>query len=333
MRVVAEIKCLHSDLQNPRSPHHQRAELFLRRDRDRLDVVGKVDNLDRSQEYSDVYRSVSIPSSYCTWSHLRDQADKPRVGMASHQHPDFDGVIGSYERGAALDGYLRASGGKRLAELALEAGNAHLRGQEVIDGKACHVVEAAHPQYGAITLWLSEEGGEVLMRKARFLKGANHLGYDGQPLSKSLLDLYDGVVDNVKFRSFGEATVPVSGRYTFTAAGKLYNGKGTMECSYVRTEIDPNPSFEGTDAFIIDLPNGSPVTNLDDRDSGVAYVWSDGKIVPASDYVAANATFNWGANKGRLIAALAIAALLLATGAFLWLKRRQPPEKKMPATT
>jgi hypothetical protein len=136
----------------------------------------------------------------------------------------------------------------------------------------------------------------------------------------------------VKFSRVGEATVPVSGRYTITTARQLSNNRKIIEeCTFTRTEIVLNPSFEGTDAFVIDLPNGAFVSNLDDRESGVAYVWHNGKMVPASDYEAPEATWTWGQSQGRLIAALVISGALLGAGAWLWLKRRKRPEANTPS--
>jgi hypothetical protein len=86
-------------------------------------------------------------------------------------------------------------------------------------------------------------------------------------------------LDQVTIVPIGDTFAPVAGRFTRT----MWFGDVRLFAvnSYKRTEINLKPRFEGTDAFLTDLPEGAIVNNMADQTSGVQYEWRGGKAMPA----------------------------------------------------
>jgi hypothetical protein len=92
------------------------------------------------------------------------------------------------------------------------------------------------------------------------------------------------------------------------------------EYIYQRTKFDPAPNLSEGD-FNIDLPNGMRIVNEDDPNSGVAYEWHDGKVVPAYSDFFVSAEGKWHARSLLLVLFWIVIGVVLI-GVLLWRIRR-----------
>jgi hypothetical protein len=154
----------------------------------------------------------------------------------------------------------------RTVESAQGMDKVSLRSQtELINGSACHVVDASNGRQ-RFTLWIDPEHG-YHVAKAEYEESGSR-----KRLSSSFGD--------VRFEKHGDVWVPMEGtvRQRWLKDDKLVS-EGTMQIK--RTSIDLHPDFAAVGAFVADLPNG---TNIHVYEApGVRHVWQNGQIVPFVD--------------------------------------------------
>jgi hypothetical protein len=273
-------------------PRDQRAETFIRRDGDRLDVSLRYLFPEKSE-----FKNRSQRSRMVIWKEISvwyfcplARVQPPRAGIVKYDWADCFTALGLNEvTGGPLDGYFPPLGTHRVAEIMAEAASLRLRRKEAVGGTPCKVVEA-RTRHGTYAMWIAESKG-FLPLKASYEIGPDDLHdfTDDRPFSEVAIPTPDGqnhagsrasgILDEVTVTRIGDAFVPVAGKFTRTdwySDVRLF-----VVNSYKRTEIDINPHFEGTDAFVTDLPEGARLTNLADQTSGVRYEWRGGKAVPA----------------------------------------------------
>ncbi len=228
--------------------------------------------------------------------------------------------------GSILEGYMNKIDGKCLADLVLEADDVSTRGVESINGFPCIRI-FSKTRYGSVELWLDEKNG-YLPRQYVFRKSADDFYSDGQKLRES--DFWWEGQSNIKgvFRSEDSRILDrveigkeaglffiKSGR--IIASSSLSNGNNSSyETTYKRTKFDPTPNFSEND-FKIDLPNGMSIYNEDDPNSGVAYEWQDGRIVPAYSDFSASTEGKWSKTSGFLVFIWLVGGIVLLA-ASLW---------------
>ncbi|MGE5608879.1 MAG: hypothetical protein ACM359_06480 [Bacillota bacterium] len=176
---------------------------------------------------------------------------------------------------APLDGYVVLTPwpqNGRTVETVQSMDNVSLRPEtEVINGAACHVIDASSGRQ-RFRLWIDPEHGYHIAKAEYEESGARKL------LSSSFGD--------VRFEKHGDLWVPVQGtvRMRWTKDNKLVS-EGTIQIK--RTSIDLHPDFAAVGAFVADLPNG---TNINVYEApGIKHVWQNGQIVPYVDATAVSA--------------------------------------------
>jgi hypothetical protein len=291
-QVSMRIKTVADEKLASGSTAHVQYETYIRRDGMRLDVRSQitpaVDDPMRSpaKRLCMVIKPPLCVSSSCPLS----KPDPPMAGIATDDWAQFFAVRGlSRFHGGPLDGYFPPSGTRRIADLMAESPTLYLVKDDQVDGAPCKVVEARTP-HGVYTMWL-EQGRGCLPRRVMYKLGPEDLhGYwDPIPFSQLLLPGPDGqehggteecgVLEGITYQPMGDALVAVSGKFTRVEChgpvrlGSVY--------SYTRSDIRLRPHFDGTDAFVSDLPEGARITNLMDSRSGVRYEWRRGKVVIA----------------------------------------------------
>jgi hypothetical protein len=191
--------------------------------------------------------------------------------------------------GGPLDGYFPSSRTIRVAELMAGAASLRVPGNESIGVTPCRVVEAK-TRYGTYRMWIAESMGYIPLKVSYEIGPDDFHGYgDGRRFSEVTIPSRDGqnlpgsrasgLLDEVTVERIGEAFIPVAGRFSKT---EWYSHVCVFTVnSYTRTAIDLRPGFEGTDAFVTDLPEGTIIQNEADPSSGVRYEWRGGKAVPA----------------------------------------------------
>jgi hypothetical protein len=279
----------------------QKDTFILRRDGDRLDVSGL---LKRSNSVQPVrYRFVINDGLLVSYNFLQNRAtQRPSSGMVGAVRPS--GMSERVERqlggillqgGRELDGYIPVTGAKHISDLLMDASELRIRGQESIDQVVCQVVVGTTP-YGGLAVWIAPDKGYHVL-KYQMERGADdqyaggrtfrqwHVQYTISGNPETLVGV-SCVLDGVEFLQKPDGLAPIAGR--LTNRHHLASGTDFVLTSAIRrTEVDLNPKFEGTDAFLIDLPEGVDLFNLDDQ-SGVKYLWRGGKAVKGFAYYKPN---------------------------------------------
>ena len=216
--------------------------------------------------------------------------EAPKVGIANYDWAGAFAAHGINEiTGGPLNGYLPPLDEHRVTEVMAQAADLRLRGAESIDGTVCKVVEA-QTRHGKYVLWIAESKGFLPLKVTYDIgPGDLHDYTDRQPFSEVTIFTPEGrktagarasgSLDQVTVAKVGDAFVAVSGRFSKTES------YGEIQLSNVNTykysDIRINPPFQGTDAFVTDLPAGARVNNMADQISGVKYEWREGRARPA----------------------------------------------------
>ena len=338
LRVVSE-----QDIRSPRTgaPRRHRWEWLIRRESDLIDTSGRHLLPDMDETVTMKYREVFTKQTFVGYNYRPAKSHGPSGALASNE-PQRHWTVFFFDdasQGVFLDGYLAGSSGKRVTDLALEGTQQEVMGQEAVQGTPCTKVES-RTAYGRIVLWIAETRGHLPF-KVLYEKGPEDLYQDkrisewpetpfgsidarGRPQATAQLVGYSAVVDDVRVSKIGDVYVPVAGREKETKKW-IKNGREAIseviETRTTRTDIEISPSFAGTDAFVTDLPNGAPVNNLEDQNSGIDYVWEHGKIVPVSAEFEGKAHGVWGGRALVVTVGWAVLGLVLVAIAVLLLWR------------
>jgi len=316
------------------SPTSSARELsfWLRRNHDLLDISAEIRGIRPDDSYIRKLRFVGT-KQFAMRYYFDPNQHRPRSGIARKATKDGERKRWLEMPGysAALDGCLPGTDATYTAQLLLDADDLSERSEEAVGGVACRVVSGSTP-YGRISLWIGPTKNciplkTVIEKKADDLFAGGHTlqeadlfdpaKYPGQSAARQLT-----ILDEVTVSETGGALAPVSGCLTIIT--NLTGGdKFTTSRTFRRAEVDYAPRFRDTDAFVIDLPNGSLVNYVDERDHGVQYQWRDGKVEPAFTHFTSGAEGARRAALGRrqvVLMALG-AATLLAIGVWLFLRR------------
>ncbi len=328
-RGVTEGRIQALDPQDQR-PLHQRQEFLFRRDGERVDVRGSIFFLDKRTNESLGYRDVVNKEYAVHYQYEYPKRKGPDEGFVSTNVVGNASIyVGSIAHSGPLDGNFLSSGRRRLAALLIDGGNYRLFGEEQIQNIPCKIVEGT-TRYGAITLWIAETKGFIPLKVVQE-KGPDDIFFNEKPLSEHpkhfkfnlALIRWSAILDEVRVSQIGQTFVPFGGRITENYFYERDRKEITV-CNYNRTEIDLNAHFEDSDAFVTDLPEGSPVTYEQEKDSGINYVWGKGKTVPGGvEYQGGRASGVWP--KRPVIITLAggvLGVLLLVIGGLLIFRKK-----------
>lgn len=268
LRCVSEMHGTHFE----DKPNHQRQELLIRIDGERIDIKGRHELLDKRQELSCIYRKTSDNGFLVTYSH-DIPVKRPNNGLARKLGSEgaaanLRAIRQDPASGNCLDGWA-IIGDRRLAQQLVDAGTCKVARSEDVAGTRCQVVEGTTP-LGTIVLWLAGDRGCVPLQFVLERVGeqipAKERAWRTTPIIRIASQL-----DRVEAEKMGDTWVPVRGR--LVDEFHLADGRfARAEHVYERSDIELSPDFSRTDAFSIDLPDGTIVTNLDDKASGVRYM-------------------------------------------------------------
>jgi hypothetical protein len=151
---------------------------------------------------------------------------------------------------------------------------------------ACSLVEATTP-YGMVRLWIAPslsylpvratltKGSEdilvdtALKVQPRFHSWPNNVHRTGWSMQVDCTEVAEQAGTHVQMKGhMSESTEFSDGR------------RDLVDLDFVRKDVVLDPHFPAS-AFETDLPDGAEITNMDDKDSGVHYVWKDGKVTRA----------------------------------------------------
>ena len=325
MHGVTDIEALASAEDRTNLPRRWRAEFWVRRDGLLFDASYTMLMLDKRQEASCRLRDVVNKEVYSSTGRALT-TKRAKSGITSTDTAKgFATAVMNEWLSMALDGYFM-SDGKRMAELMQDAADLRVAGEANVEGTACKIVEG-HTTHGFLRLWIAPAMGHTVHR-FECEKGPNDIHFEGLTVSQHGKKIgrplvgCSAVLDAVKVQKIGEVFFPFGGRLTewFIHADGVKVGS---VYTYQRTKVDLHPRFEGTNAFVVDLPDGTRVTNLDDRDSGMVYQLQKGKPVAVYREFTGDVKGSWPRvwKGARILGAVASVLAFIALAAWIVWRR------------
>jgi len=156
---------------------------------------------------------------------------------------------------------------------------------EEVEGYECYVLEAITKNHGYYKLWI-DPVHDFMIRKAIGKKEPGDM-YGSRPIPKDGSDRFNKTrqvqfeISNVKLEMVDGYVIPVEETMDMTTTmhpdGTEYRDRMVLS----RSNVKFHPDFEKIGAFVMDgIPDGTHMINFDPDDSGLAYEWRGGKIVP-----------------------------------------------------
>ncbi|MDO5554605.1 MAG: hypothetical protein Q4G68_12680 [Planctomycetia bacterium] len=278
-------------------------------------LEGEHTNNNKLQDQSDTYFLSTIDDHASVDYRVRNGEEAPQgASFSSNIEQAQQYCVYGTSYGFWLDGMIGFTGTDNIAAYLMKAGACSLEPDEVIDGISCKVIAAKTP-YGTFRLWL-DPAVECLFRKIEIHKGPSD---KGKPRSDDAFTEVDICLDQITIDSVQGSPLLTAGTYSWEGTEK---GGGLVQCKVTarRSDIDLSPAFHEKD-FVSELPAGTDIINLDDRDSGVQYVW-DGKK-PVAGYASLfGSPQRFAGNYLRLILMAVGFALILISVSIKIRKRR-----------
>ena len=212
--------------------------------------------------------------------------------------------------GFELDGYL--CGGVRFSDLMLmESGKVKYIGEKEIDGTVCQQIDA-DMEHGFFSVY-ADAKNNCAIRKAicekSFVRDAT-----------TPVESFTTILNNLQFKSIEGIDVPTSG--IIQAIRKDKDGRTYMsQNEFERENINLNPTFR-KDTFSADFLKGEVVSNIDDKESGIVYVWDGKKPVPGYTTLEGSAVMQGYAGYVRLLSML-LGIMLIAYALYRLLLRNK----------
>jgi len=232
-------------------------------------------------------------TGYSNWVFEKEGLDHIRNKRLIMSHTDRDKhelVKKKLPSGILHEGVLPGDN-KSLADIIRAADTARVRaGTERIGDSDCYVIEAKGDN-GRYTVWLDPQHGYHIARvKAEktvgdIVWGNNRLSGTEEHKDPSDKDPNNFIastaghqvtVDDVSFKKIEGVWAPVEAvtqvRISFT------NGDATRWKTHLRIlEVDLNPDFDATDAFVANIPDGTTIIMPEAR--GIRYTYRGGQLV------------------------------------------------------
>jgi len=224
--------------------------------------------------------------------------------------------------GFEMDSYV--SDGIRLPDLMLlEPDKVKYVGEEEVNGFFCKQIDA-DTKYGLLSVYVDTRNGYTICRAVSKI-GQHTLLYSGNMWlqDQSQTESFTRTLNNFEFRLI--EGVNLSTRGDFHVFRKDKNGHTCMsKHEFERENIDLNPVF-GKDTFSADFLKGEVVSNMDDTESGVVYVWDGTKPIPGYTMLEGGA-FMQGYAGFRRLSFMLLTILLIAIALYRILRRRKKHE-------
>ncbi len=286
----------------------QRTSYWVRRRGQDVDSIGQIDFDGAMVSESARTRAIIADQRFIELSESLDgSVQKPRIaGFSDDIEQYFGRTIGTPQHGGFLEGLCY--GRQRLLARLLESGGGTFLRSEEIDGTPCDVVEG-EDRYGKVILWIAPELEYCVMKLVLDTTDTDGERYE---------------IRDVRTANSSGAIVPVYAKLVREyGLGKSRAPHETIVYQATREDIDFAPTFsESPTAFVLEMNEGQSITNWDRPESGLGYVWRDGKIRPAeADFqMAVEPRFRYS----RWVLLTLVVGILLIVGANQ-LKNREAP--------
>lgn len=289
-------------------PKKRLIEANIRRDNGRLDTIANQKlsyASDSRKQRSTERKRRKILDNNEGMTYSTSNGNPPKYVLIDNRDPDgfTGGLNGLIDSGRFLDGYTPGHPSFSIPE-AMREGGLRLRDEmEVVDGHKTYVLEAKN-QYGEKILWIDPEFGfnprRIIMRRtANTMYDEETLRRGPDPLPPgsisrepvSLISLEEIKLESIEIEKLGDAFVPKMS--TITVSTSYANGESTKSIAqYNRKNMDLTPDFDSMGAFILDVPDGTPIDYLDSIRDTIHYEWRGGKVLLYIDDLAMEAIDN-----------------------------------------
>jgi hypothetical protein len=273
---------------NPASSAHSRNQVDYCREGNRLDLNIRWDHFDKAgnaiESLSRENHAIAGADRFFTYE---TNPGKPASSLAAERAKDkiVRNLLTYYV--GPLEDYL--VGNDLLTITEVLSGARELRcheGTESVAGLECQVIESAG-RFGKMTVWLAPSKQFSIVKltldksTGDWIDALKLRPKGSKPGSGEDVVEWRAVFDSVEFARAGDHDIITAGRLAVT----MKRGDGRAQTTtriYKRSDINVNPDFTARGAFVLKVPDGIPVTDMDDQ-SGVSYEWKNGSIVAAVD--------------------------------------------------
>jgi hypothetical protein len=299
----------------------QKSEAWIRRDQDRMDSAGKYLYEGTLERKSYSFRSIVDNARFVQFTKplTDDSAEKTEsqnlsaaTSVDRRQYFFRVGRVPHY--GGFLDGYFGGFDYQSIFDVLLNSTDLRMADGEEIDGSATKKITGA-TTFGTGTIWIAPSKGYTL-QKVDFVRvpiadRAKSSDAPGKKTESSRLVSEHLVLNNISTEEIRGVHVPVSG--TLRIESRYSKGNAaTLVFDCRRDNIELNPVFS-SDAFVMQLPDGTPVSDWDHPKSGLRHEWQNGRIVPTDVDFSHDATGQFTTSRRWiLIATNAVVVLILA---------------------
>jgi len=229
------------------------------------------------------------------------------------------GILCSGQFGFELDGYV--GDGIRVSDLMLmEPDKVKYAGEKEINGFVCQQIDA-DTKYGFFSVYIDTANNHAV-RRIVSIRRQNDLQYVGEAYfpHASSANTFTETLDNLEFKLLDGVYVPIRGNLQLIREDK--DGSILLSRSeFERTNIALNPVFDKS-TFSADFLKGEVVSNMDDAESGVVYVWDGKKPVPGFTMLEGTAVMQGYAGFTRLCGML-LGIVLVAIALYRMLRRKK----------
>jgi len=212
------------------------------------------------------------------------------------------GILSSGQFGFELDGYI--GDGIRVTDLMLlEPDKVKHSGTSDVNGFACQQIDA-DTKYGFFSVYIDTSNSHAV-RRIVSVRRQGDIQYGGEVYFSHMspVKTFTETLDNMEFEMLDGVCVPVKGNLQYIredSDGRIFPGKS----EFVRENINLDPVFD-KNTFSADFLKGEVVSNLDDNESGIVYIWDGEKPVPAYTMLEGTAFMQGYAGYFRLFSMLA----------------------------
>ncbi|MFO1042590.1 MAG: hypothetical protein U0941_12430 [Planctomycetaceae bacterium] len=249
----------------------------IRRDGSKIDFAGELKKTD-DENFPGNGTSRSIVNGEWYFSRTTTTGRKKLTGGRSAKLVEASNrEIESSTYGFMLDGHFAGNDGKKLSQILLESDDL-TADTEQIEGRSCLAISGT-TRYGKIKICLDAESGHTL-RYARISKGPGDV-YSGEQYGQHRDTTgqrsFTCEVNGVTVEKVGDYFIPVSGTFITETVGTT---NAQFSVPFKRSDFNLSPDFAGTDAFQMDFDEGARVSDFDNRESQIAYIWQKGDMYP-----------------------------------------------------
>jgi len=255
----------------------QHVEAVIKRDGDKIEVIGIERQYKDGKHIKDekIHR-VSTPDFGI---YAINRGDGSETGMVTTNQTDrlLAPILCGGRFGFELDGYI-GDGVRVLTLMLMEPDKVKYIGEKEVNGIVCQQIDA-DTKYGFLSVYIDTHNNHAVHRVVSE-KRQNDLQYGGERYFQNMpqAKTFTETIDNLEFNLIENVNFPVKGNLQVVRKDK--NGDTYASRSeYERKDIDLSPAF-GKDTFSAEFLKGEVVSNLDDNESGVVYVWDGEKPVP-----------------------------------------------------